>query len=80
MSTLLCKIMFQEQNLATFLPIVWDEDPTNKKEERKLHDTYLGGQETLGEKGKREIKNDTSIGGNGKEKTEKMKIKNDTFT
>ncbi len=50
---------------------MWDEDPTNKEEERKLNDTYLGGKETRGEEGKKEIKNDTSIGGNGKEKTEK---------
>ncbi len=57
-----------------FLSLVWDEDPTNQKEERKLNDTYLGGEETWGEKGKKEIKNDTSIGGNGKEKTEEIKI------
>ncbi len=61
------------------MPIVWDEDPTNQKEERKLNDTNLGGEETRREKGKKEIKIDTSIGGNGKEKTENMKIKNDTF-
>jgi hypothetical protein len=29
--------------LRIVLPIVWDEDPTNQKEERKLNDTYLGG-------------------------------------
>jgi hypothetical protein len=28
--------------LRIVLPIVWDEDPTNQKEERKLNDTYLG--------------------------------------
>ncbi len=56
------------------MPIVWDEDPTNQKEERKLNDTYLwGGGGNMRRKGKKEIKNDTSIGGNGKEKTEKRK-------
>ncbi len=83
MSTLLCKIMFQEQKLENcFANSVGRRSHKPKRREKiKWYLSWGGGvgEETWGEKGKKEIKNDTSIGGNGKEKTENMKIKNDTF-
>jgi hypothetical protein len=67
--------MFQEQKLENFFANSVGQRSHKPKRREKLNDTYLGGKETRGEKGKKEIKNDTSIGGSGKEKNRKNENK-----